>query len=122
MWLGGAPRVTKARATSWREAARVSSAPANQRAEVTESVCSRYSVQLIARCRWSAVGVQVGLGLDPLLADLAVDGPLLGDLLGLQADPLDRDGLHPRHRALLVQRDLVLRLGDRRAVQRGVDV
>src|SRR4051794_26206593 len=60
-----------------------------------------------------AVGV---VELDLLLADLAADGLLLGDRLGAQLHPLDRDGLGRDHGALGVQGDLVLLLGDRRAV------
>jgi len=64
----------------------------------------------------SAVPVPEGAGVvlhvDPLLADLTGDRLGPGDLLLAQAHPLHRHrlGLHPR--PLLVQRDLVLLLGD----------
>src|SRR5688572_7189499 len=57
------------------------------------------------------------LGLDALLADLAGDGFLLGDLIGGQADALLGNGPGLHHGFLLVEGDLMFRLGDVRAGQ-----
>ena len=52
--------------------------------------------------------VTCGVEFDLLLADLAADGFGLGDRLGAELDPLDRDGLGGDHGSLRVQGDLVL--------------
>src|SRR5690606_36608754 len=62
------------------------------------------------------------VGLDPLLADLAGHRLLLGDLLGAEPHALHRRRLLLDHRALLMQRDLVLLLGDGRTAGRRVAV
>jgi len=62
---------------------------------------------------WSvAVGGVVVVDVDAFLADLFVDGFLVGDGLGADLDLLDRHGLLGQHRALGVQRDLVLAVPD----------
>src|SRR5215211_3185957 len=66
--------------------------------------------------------VLVAVDLDLLLADLLGDLALVGDGLGVQADPLFGHGPLLNHRGLLVEGDLVLLLGDGRAAGRGVDV
>src|SRR3954447_23983764 len=62
--------------------------------------------------RAGAGAVLGGVELDLLLADLAADGLGLGDRLGAELDPLDRDGLGADHGPLRVQGDLVLLRGD----------
>ena len=62
------------------------------------------------------VGAARAVEHDLLLADLAAHGLLLGDGLLAELDPLDGDSLDTDHGALGVQRDLVLLLGDGRAV------
>src|SRR3954451_18095750 len=64
----------------------------------------------------------VALGLDLLLADVLADGLLVGMDVLVEADALLRDGALLDDRLLGVERDLVLLLGDRRAVERLVDV
>src|SRR3712207_2674236 len=59
--------------------------------------------------------VALDVGVDVLLADLLVDRHLLRDGLGVEPDPLHRNGFLLDHRALLVQHGLVLLLADRRA-------
>src|SRR4051794_3547956 len=66
----------------------------------------------------SAVGHAVAVRVDLLLAHLFGDLLLLGHRLGVEAHALHRHGLLLHHGALLVQHDLVLLLGDRRAVKR----
>jgi hypothetical protein len=68
------------------------------------------------------LGVLDAVELDLLLADLAADRLLLGDGLLAESHPLDRNGLGVHDRALRVQSDLVLLLGDRRAVKGAADV
>ena len=62
------------------------------------------------------------VGLDLLLADLLGDLAVLGDGLGAQAHALLGDRLLVDDDLVLVQHDLVLLLGDGRAVQRVVAV
>src|SRR3954453_3522462 len=62
------------------------------------------------------------LGLDLLLADLLADGLLVGVDVLVEADALLGDGALLDDRLLGVERDLVLLLGDGRAVERLVDV
>src|SRR3954447_8174834 len=64
----------------------------------------------------------VALGLDLLLADVLADGLLVGLHVLVEADALLRDGALLDDRLLGVERDLVLLLGDLRAVESGVAV
>src|SRR3954468_16235786 len=64
----------------------------------------------------------VALGLDLLLADVLADGLLVGVDVLVEADALLRDCALLDDRLLGVERDLVLLLGDLRAVERLVDV
>src|SRR3954471_23264616 len=64
----------------------------------------------------------VALGLDLLLADVLADGLLVGVDVLVEADALLRDGALLDDRLLGVERDLLLLLGDVRAVERLVGV
>src|SRR4051794_12874688 len=64
----------------------------------------------------------VALGLDLLLADVLADGLLVGVDVLVEADALLGDGALLDDRLLGVEGDLVLLLGDGRAVERLVDV
>src|SRR3954451_17067974 len=64
----------------------------------------------------------VALGLDLLLADVLADGLLVGVDVLVEADALLGDGALLDDRLLGVEGDLVLLLGDLRAVERLVDV
>src|SRR3954447_24500636 len=70
----------------------------------------------------AAAGVVDPVDLDLLLAQALVHLGVLGDGLLVQADALDRHGLLLHDRALGMQRDLVLFLADRGAVEGTVDV
>src|SRR3954453_20699779 len=69
-----------------------------------------------------AADAAVHVGVDLLLADVLGHGRLVGHRLGVQPDPLDRDGLLGDDRLLLVEDDLVLLLADGGPVGRGADV
>src|SRR3954452_19947827 len=64
----------------------------------------------------------VALGLDLLLADVLADGLLVSADVLVEADALLRDGALLDDGLLGVERDLVLLLGDLRAVERGAAV
>src|SRR5215210_6745456 len=68
------------------------------------------------------LAIDVGVGLDLLLADLLRDLRLVGDRLLLHAHPLLRHRALLHHRLLLAQHNLVLLLGDRRPVERLIHV
>src|SRR4051812_27152998 len=68
----------------------------------------------------AALGVAVGL--DLLLAEVLADGLLVGVDVLVEANALLGDGALLDDRLLGVERDLVLLLGDLRAVERLVDV
>src|SRR4051794_19459331 len=67
-------------------------------------------------------GVDAAVALDALLADLLGHGLLVGDRVLVEAHALLRDGALLDDGGLLLEDDLVLLLGDRRAVHRVVDV
>src|SRR4051794_23354656 len=68
------------------------------------------------------VDVDVAVDLDPLLADVGRDGLLRLHRVLPEPDPLDRNGFGGHDGSLLAEDDLVLLLGQRRAVHRLADV